>query len=107
MCNYWWMNISQSSNVIVMLMMFKFGPILKMHGTLSFMSLCAHFLCHLRTVILWVNLFLTSCSNARAQVDDEDTAVVNLIRSDDWVGPQTPFNLTSYFCLPACLPALY
>ncbi|WRX31622.1 RNA methyltransferase RlmH - like 1 [Theobroma cacao] len=23
--------------------------------------------------------------NARAQVDDEDTAVVNLIRSDDWV----------------------
>jgi hypothetical protein len=25
------------------------------------------------------------CSDQRAQVDDEDMAVMNLIRSDDWV----------------------
>jgi len=25
------------------------------------------------------------CSDARAQVDDEDTAMMNIIRSDDWV----------------------
>ncbi|KAK8553647.1 hypothetical protein V6N13_062444 [Hibiscus sabdariffa] len=39
--------------------------------------------CHVDDVQIRANP--KNARNARAQVDDEDTAVVNLIRSDDWV----------------------